>query len=169
MICLSKVDNPVITLCLHIFCRTCLIQVINNIRGFCPICRTILSKDDFMHLPLEDSLKREDDTGFQRSSKMEALFGLINNLKEDDKAVIFSQFLGMMDLIEEDLRREKIGFVRMDGSLSQKERGVAIERFKKDNSCKIFLISLKTGGVGLNLVVANKVILVDPWWNPAVE
>lgn len=100
---------------------------------------------------------------------MQALSDLINKFEEDDKVVIFSQFLGMIDLIEEDFRRQKITCVRMDGSLSQKERGKVIERFKKEKECRVFLISLKTGGVGLNLVVANKVILVDPWWNPAVE
>lgn len=83
--------------------------------------------------------------------------------------MVFSQFLGMMDLIQEDFRRQNIECVRMDGSLSQKERSQIIEKFKTDKKCKVFIISLKTGGVGLNLVAANKVILVDPWWNPAVE
>lgn len=57
LICLSDMDNPVITICLHIFCRTCLIQTINNIRGFCPLCRTLITKDDFMHLPHDKGLQ----------------------------------------------------------------------------------------------------------------
>ena len=63
---------------------------------------------------------------------MQALVELLRKFEVDDKVVIFSQFLGMIDLIEEDLKRERIQFVRMDGSLSQKERGHAITKFKTD-------------------------------------
>jgi DNA repair protein RAD5 len=100
----------------------------------------------------------------------------IKGLEPDAKAVVFSQFLGMIDLIEEYMKKENISYVvnnsfiqRMDGSLSQKERSTVIDKFKNDPRCRIFIISLKSGGVGLNLVVANRVFLVDPWWNPAVE
>lgn len=57
----------------------------------------------------------------------------------------------------------------MEGSTSLKDRTKVIEQFQKDSTMKIFLVSLKTAGVGLNLVAANKVFLMDPWWNPGVE
>jgi len=57
----------------------------------------------------------------------------------------------------------------LDGSLAQKKRAEVLEEFKTNNTIHVFLISLKAGGVGLNLVVANHAFLIDPWWNPAVE
>ncbi len=93
----------------------------------------------------------------------------------DDKAVVFSQFLGMLDLLEHDFNKNKIRFVvinilfqRMEGSTPQKERARIISEFSNNPQVKIFLVSLKTAGVGLNLVAANKVFLMDPWWNPGV-
>lgn len=77
LICLSTMDNPVITMCLHIFCRTCLIQSINNIRGFCPLCRTVISKDDFMHLPHDNRLQTDLTVGLEPSTKMQALSDLV--------------------------------------------------------------------------------------------
>lgn len=67
------------------------------------------------------------------------------------------------------LYRRKIKFVRLDGSLSHRARSQAIQTFKTDLSVPVFLISLKAGGVGLNLTEANHVFLCDPWWNPAIE
>jgi hypothetical protein len=63
---------------MHIFCRTCLIQTINNIRGFCPLCRTVISKDDFIHLPHDNRLRMDFKSEFERSTKMQALIDLIN-------------------------------------------------------------------------------------------
>jgi SNF2 family DNA or RNA helicase len=84
------------------------------------------------------------------------------------KAVLFSQWTAMLDLVEHALRTASIRFVRLDGSLSVAKREEAIARFRKDASVRVFLISLKAGGVGLNLTAANRVYLLDPWWNPAV-
>ena len=58
---------------------------------------------------------------------------------------------------------------RLDGSMSQKKRAETLQRFKKEEKLPVFLVSLKAGGVGLNLTMANHVFLIDPWWNPAVE
>ena len=93
----------------------------------------------------------------------------MRRLKPGDKAVVFSQFLGMLDLIEHQLKEEMITYVRMEGSTTHKERTRIVEKFQKDPTVQIFIVSLKTAGVGLNLVAANKVFLVDPWWNPGVE
>lgn len=85
------------------------------------------------------------------------------------KALVFSQFLGMLSLIREELEKRDVPFVYFDGSSTTQERENAIRQFQNDETCRVFLISLKAGGVGLNLTAADYVYIVDPWWNPAVE
>jgi non-specific serine/threonine protein kinase len=85
------------------------------------------------------------------------------------KVLIFSQFLGMLALIKDRLQHLKIPFEYFDGSTSTMERERAIQNFQNNEECRVFLISLKAGGVGLNLTAADYVYIVDPWWNPAVE
>jgi non-specific serine/threonine protein kinase len=87
----------------------------------------------------------------------------------DHKALVFSQFLGMLGLIKEELTKLGIDYEYFDGGSTIQEREKAIERFQNDPNCRVFLISLKAGGVGLNLTAADYVYIVDPWWNPAVE
>jgi non-specific serine/threonine protein kinase len=85
------------------------------------------------------------------------------------KVLIFSQFLGMLGLIRDKLQHMKVPFEYFDGSTSTSERERAIQNFQNNDDCRVFLISLKAGGVGLNLTAADYVYIVDPWWNPAVE
>ena len=85
------------------------------------------------------------------------------------KALIFSQFLGMLALIKEKLTELDVKFEYFDGSTSAPDREKAIQSFQNDETVRVFLISLKAGGVGLNLTAADYVYIVDPWWNPAVE
>ncbi len=85
------------------------------------------------------------------------------------KALVFSQFLGMLGLIRDRLTELNIPYEYFDGSTSAPDREKAIRRFQEDDSVRVFLISLKAGGVGLNLTAADYVYIVDPWWNPAVE
>jgi non-specific serine/threonine protein kinase len=87
----------------------------------------------------------------------------------EHKALVFSQFLGMLGLIREKLKELNIPFEYFDGSTGSADREKAIQNFQQNDSCRVFLISLKAGGVGLNLTAADYVYLVDPWWNPAVE
>jgi non-specific serine/threonine protein kinase len=85
------------------------------------------------------------------------------------KALIFSQFLGMLALIKEKLVELGVKFEYFDGSTTAIERERAIQSFQNNDEVRVFLISLKAGGVGLNLTAADYVYIVDPWWNPAVE
>lgn len=85
------------------------------------------------------------------------------------KVLVFSQFLGMLALIRERLTRLHIPFEYFDGSTNTADREKAIRNFQENEDCRVFLISLKAGGVGLNLTAADYVYIVDPWWNPAVE
>jgi len=87
------------------------------------------------------------------------------------KAVIFSQWTHMLDLIEESLI-DYLGdynYVRFDGKMNQKKRQEALEKFNRDDEFRVILVSLKAGGVGLNLNIASVVILMDPWWNQSTE
>ena len=83
--------------------------------------------------------------------------------------LVFSQFLGMLALIKQKLEQENISYVYFDGSSTSSEREAAIQEFQNNHECRVFLISLKAGGIGLNLTAADYVYIVDPWWNPAVE
>jgi non-specific serine/threonine protein kinase len=87
----------------------------------------------------------------------------------DHKALVFSQFLGMLALIRAKLEELGVKYEYFDGSTSAPDREKAIQNFQKTEEVRVFLISLKAGGVGLNLTAADYVYIVDPWWNPAVE
>ena len=88
-------------------------------------------------------------------------------LAEGHKALVFSQFTSFLALLRTRLDATKTTYEYLDGKT--RDRQAKVERFQTDESCKLFLISLKAGGVGLNLTAADYVFLLDPWWNPAVE
>ena len=99
-----------------------------------------------------------------------ALFGeVVSELLENrHKALVFSQFVGHLEILREYLDEKQIDYRYLDGSTPAGERQVQVERFQKGEG-NLFLISLKAGGLGLNLTAASYVIHMDPWWNPAVE
>ena len=102
------------------------------------------------------------------SSKLNALLELVEEaIDGGHRALVFSQFTSMLDLIAKALEEAGIAFCRLDGST--RNRHEVVDRFQNDGRIPIFLISLKAGGVGLNLTAADTVIHFDPWWNPAVE
>jgi SNF2 family DNA or RNA helicase len=102
------------------------------------------------------------------SSKVEALVEALENAAEDGhKALVFSQWTSLLDLIEPVLSQVGIGFTRLDGST--RDRAAVVEQFQSSDGPPVMLISLKAGGTGLNLTAADHVFLCDPWWNPAVE
>jgi non-specific serine/threonine protein kinase len=103
------------------------------------------------------------------SIKLDELGREITENIGNHKALIFSQFLGMLALIKEKLIELNVPFEYFDGSTTAIDREKAIRSFQADDNVRVFLISLKAGGVGLNLTAADYVYIVDPWWNPAVE
>jgi superfamily II DNA or RNA helicase len=104
------------------------------------------------------------------SGKVATLLDMLAEIaSEGNKALVFSQFTSMLDLVEKELDARRLTYERLDGQTSAKERARRVDRFQADGACPIFLISLKAGGVGLNLTAAQYVFLLDPWWNPAVE
>jgi superfamily II DNA or RNA helicase len=104
----------------------------------------------------------------ETSSKMEALLDALDDAAADGhKAIVFSQWTSLLDLIEKELTAHQIGFTRLDGST--RDRGAVVGRFQADDGPPVLLSSLKAGGTGLNLTAADHVFLMDPWWNPAAE
>jgi len=92
---------------------------------------------------------------------------LFEATEEGHKAIVFSQFTSFLSIVRRRLDHQGVVYEYLDGKT--RNRGVAVERFQSDPDCKLFLISLKAGGQGLNLTAAEYVFLLDPWWNPAVE
>lgn len=115
------------------------------------------------------AILNEEDRFPNHSIKQEELMREIMENVGNHKALVFSQFLGMLALIRKALEEQGIPYAYFDGSTSSTERERAVQEFQKNEDCRVFLISLKAGGVGLNLTAADYVYIVDPWWNPAVE
>ena len=104
------------------------------------------------------------------SPKIEFLIGKLNELMEEGhSALVFSQFTSFLDILERDLKENELSFSRLDGSTPVGKRKKLVEGFQEGEGPKIFLLSLKAGGQGLNLTKASYVFHLDPWWNPAVE
>lgn len=102
-----------------------------------------------------------------KNSKLDVLINIIND-SSDEKILVFSQFTKVLEVIGKRLNEENISYSYLDGKTSAKDRVKLVEEFNTNNN-KVFLISLKAGGTGLNLTSANIVVHFDPWWNPAVE
>ncbi len=115
------------------------------------------------HPGLVDPLRAADP-----SAKLDLLSEQLTQvLDEGHKALVFSQFTSLLSLVRKHLDDQAIPYEYLDGRV--RKRAPRIERFQTDPSCQLFLISLKAGGLGLNLTAADYVFLLDPWWNPAVE
>jgi non-specific serine/threonine protein kinase len=117
------------------------------------------------------NLVNDDEiTEFEEESiKLQELKEHIIERTGNHKILVFSQFKGMLALIRAMLEHAKIPFLYLDGGTSPKDRRTAVDKFQNDDKYRVFLISLKAGGTGLNLTAADYVYIVDPWWNPAVE
>jgi superfamily II DNA or RNA helicase len=115
------------------------------------------------HPALIDAKRRKDG-----SAKLDALIAhLVEVIEEGHKTLVFSQFTSFLALVRERLDAEGLTYEYLDGQT--RDRQARVERFQTDPACRLFLISLKAGGLGLNLTAADYVFLLDPWWNPAVE
>jgi superfamily II DNA or RNA helicase len=115
------------------------------------------------------AILNEEEKFDNHSIKLDELAREITENISNHKALVFSQFLGMLALIRGKLDELGVKYEYFDGSTSAPDREKAIQSFQNDESVRVFLISLKAGGVGLNLTAADYVYIVDPWWNPAVE
>ncbi|KAF9919342.1 DNA repair protein rad16 [Lobosporangium transversale] len=191
-ICQEEAEDPIVSKCHHLFCREDAEQYITSSAveaPECPVCHIPLSID----LQQPTYMKEEPDyeaevkhRNFARTSivnrinmdtwrsstKIEALVEQLYNLQRQDrstKSICFSQYVTFLDLIK--WRLEKAGFkcVKLDGHMTPAQRDASIRKFSDDPTVTVFLISLKAGGVALNLTAASRVFICDPWWNPAAE
>nr|XP_020472266.1 helicase-like transcription factor isoform X2 [Monopterus albus]XP_020472267.1 helicase-like transcription factor isoform X2 [Monopterus albus] len=177
-VCLDSVRLPVITHCAHVYCRPCIAQVIGTEqdRARCPLCRSEIKTSELVEFPQEE-IEEENNMNSEKwrtSSKVQALMGNLLRLRCEDssiKCLVVSQFTRFLTILETPLREHGFSFVRLDGTMSQKRRTQVIREFQSSaaNSPVIMLLSLKAGGVGLNLTAASHVFLLDPAWNPATE
>jgi superfamily II DNA or RNA helicase len=104
----------------------------------------------------------------ESSAKLDALLPLLAEVQEEGhKALVFSQFTSLLAILRARLDEERVSYEYLDGRT--RDRAERVERFQTDPGCLLFLVSLKAGGLGLNLTAAEYVFLLDPWWNPAVE
>lgn len=178
--------DPVLTPCGHLMCRECLLGCLEK-ESACPVCRLECLEEDIITVTDEEadvmvveptptaSNASAPKGGWVSSSKLDRLMAEVKSMRTNDKttkAVIFSQWTSMLDIVGQALRLEKLDgvkFGRLDGSMSQKAREEALKKFSSEADFCILLVSLKAGGVGLNLTSASVVFLIDPWWNPAIE
>ncbi|KAL4458507.1 hypothetical protein ABPG75_013372 [Micractinium tetrahymenae] len=188
-ICLDVLRTPVITLCKHIFCRRCIDAVMARDKPSCPMCRGHIAAADLVELPEEEPDPTQADAspakpadgagssaaaaaGGPGSAKVTAL---LQQLREDAaagaKSIVFSQFTSFLDVVGTALAAEGFATGRLDGKTSAKRRAELLRTFQSGvaGAPSVLLVSLKAGGVGLNLTAASRVHMLDPWWNPAVE
>jgi DNA repair protein RAD5 len=176
-----------VTGCWHSACKKCLLDWIKRSTDKhelprCFNCREAINARDLFQV-----VHNDDDPEAGRSSprislqrigviessaKVVALMKHLRVLRREHpgiKSVIFSQFTSFMSLIEPALSRANMKFLRLDGTMAQKARAAVLNEFRDAKNFTILLISLRAGGVGLNLTQAKRVFMMDPWWSFAVE
>jgi len=186
-VCLESPEDPVFTPCAHKFCRECLFSCWGTSSGGkCPICRKLLKKDDLIACPAQSPFKVDIKNNMTESSKVSKLFEFLErilNSPSGEKSIVFSQWTSFFDLLENPLRRRGISFLRYDGKLTQKQREKVLDEFNKTREkrvieinylfpfqfkisplnhfmLQVLLMSLKAGGVGLNLTAASNVFIM---------
>lgn len=136
------------------------------------------SLKDLSNVATGSILRRIDLTHFATSTKIEALAEELVKMRQNSpgsKAIVFSQFVNMLDLIRWRLHSDPcladmgLGVKALHGGMNVKARDESLRAFREDGNTRVLLMSLKAGGVALNLTVANHIYLMDPWWNPAAE
>ncbi|KAL0951754.1 hypothetical protein HGRIS_008426 [Hohenbuehelia grisea] len=187
-ICLDVMEVPVvIPECMHKSCKDCIMSYLSTCiekdeEPRCPTCSRGPVKESDLVEVLRTSGQANDEAepkvvfrrnDFNSSTKLDALIQNLRRLRDQDpcfRAVVFSQFTSYLDLIQVALQREHFDQYRFDGTMDIKKRSAVINEFRSPSrQPKVLIISLKAGGVGLNLTTANHVFMMDCWWNAATE
>lgn len=191
-ICQDEAEDAIMSKCRHIFCRECVRQWMGDglvgegeVAPECPYCHATLTIDlegEALEPPVQGLnnshggrggiISRIDMDKWRSSSKIEALVEELTQLRSEDKTIkslVFSQFVNFLDLIAFRLHRAGFQVCRLEGHMTPEARNKTIEHFMNNVGVTVFLVSLKAGGVALNLTEASRVYLMDPWWNPSVE
>ena len=187
--------EPAVTGCWHSACKQCLLDYIDHQKDkhtlpLCFNCREPINQRDVFEIVRHDDDNEEDlysttqtnantvprislsRIGNASSAKIAALTTHLKALRRDSptaKSVVFSQFTSFLDLIAPALARASIPTLRFDGAMTQKARAATILEFTNHKKGVVLLLSLRAGGVGLNLTAARNVFMMDPWWSFAVE
>ena len=187
----EPMDEQSVTGCWHSACKKCLLDYIEhqtskNEIARCFNCREPINARDVFEVTRHDE-DDEDETQPDGSStprislrrvnqlssaKVTSLLTHLKRLKRTEphvKSVVFSQFTSFLDILEPQLTGAGIVFMRLDGSIAQKQRAAVLADFANRPKGCILLLSLRAGGVGLNLTCAKRVFMMDPWWSWAVE
>ncbi|KAF3602787.1 hypothetical protein F2Q69_00037826 [Brassica cretica] len=158
---LGSTRTPVVTLCGHVFCYQCISEHISGDENICPVrsCREYLGRDVVFS---ESALRNcvANDFGYSSSSQVKSFFQKSEFTSSKIKAVL--------DILSRSLENG-IEFRRLDGTMSLAARDRAVKEFSNDPDIEVMLMSLKAGNLGLNMVAASHVILLDLWWNPSAE
>ncbi|KAI0594831.1 RAD5-like protein [Biscogniauxia sp. FL1348] len=189
--------DQTVTGCWHSACKKCLLDYMNRCTDRHEVPRCFNCREPLNYRDLFEVIRHDDDSdpdpaatadpvsraatptiSLQRlganesSSKVVALMAHLRQLRREHprmKSVVFSQFTSFMTLIEPALARARIPHLRLDGACSQRQRADVLARFRAEPRFAVLLISLRAGGVGLNLTQARRVYMMDPWWSFAVE
>ncbi|XP_006349076.1 putative SWI/SNF-related matrix-associated actin-dependent regulator of chromatin subfamily A member 3-like 2 isoform X2 [Solanum tuberosum] len=169
-ICLEAFEDAVLTPCAHRLCRECLLASWRSSNsGLCPVCRNTVSRQELITAPSDNRFQVDVEKNWVESSKVSALLFELKRLHSvGSKSIVFSQWTAFLDLLQIPLSCS-IPFVRLDGTLNQQQREKVIKKFSEEDDISVLLMSLKAGGVGINLTAASNAFVMDPWWNPAVE
>lgn len=170
-ICLEAFEDAVLTPCAHRLCRECILSSWQSpAAGLCPVCRKSMTKQDLITAPTNSRFQIDVEKNWVESSKISFLLQELESLRSSGaKSIVFSQWTAFLDLLEIPLSRHGISFTRLDGTLNLQQREKVIREFSEDKRILVLLMSLKAGGVGINLTAASNAFVMDPWWNPAVE
>ncbi|KAJ2521132.1 DNA repair protein rad16 [Coemansia sp. RSA 1939] len=208
-ICNEEAEDPVLSRCKHVFCRTDAQMFISSGSAAgalrCPMCYAVLDIDltqpdmraaggskrgarnsdgsgatlmeTMLSTPRTTEYRRSivnriDMKRWRSSTKIEALVEELSRHRRANanvKSIVFSQFVSFLDLIQWRLNRAGFSVCRLDGRMSPSQRDAVIRTFMTQPEYTVFLVSLKAGGVALNLTEASNVYLADCWWNPSVE
>ncbi|KAJ3329419.1 hypothetical protein HDU76_007945 [Blyttiomyces sp. JEL0837] len=175
--------------CGHLFCNACMSSLLESESSSqCPMCQFTFQAGDIYEMKeLEQTNENEEEDAVlniglnltidNQSTKIRALVEdlvtlrqeMANKQEKPVKSVVFSQWTSVLDLCQTPLTDAGFKFCRLDGKMKRPDRALAMERFKTDPEIDILLLSLKAGGVGLNLTAASRVYIIEPYWNPAVE
>ena len=187
--------EPAVTGCWHSACKQCLLDYIDHQKDkhtlpLCFNCREPINQRDVFEIVRHNDEEENDlysapqsngnsaprislvRIGNASSAKIAALTTHLKALRLDSpttKSVVFSQFTSFLDLIAPALTRASIPTLRFDGAMTQKARAATILEFTNHKKGVVLLLSLRAGGVGLNLTAARNVFMMDPWWSFAVE
>lgn len=183
-ICHEVAEDAIQSTCKHVFCREDIRLYVESSASEvglqCPVCFRPLSVDltqatmEPVHEPASGKrpprksiVSRLDFERWQSSTKIEALLEELTCLQQEDhaiKSIVFSQFTQFLDLVEWCLQRNGIRCVKLDGRMTPAHRATVIDAFTHSPQISVFLISLKAGGIALNLTAASRVFLLDPWY-----